>query len=415
MRDHELYRQILGIEKPWSVTKVDLDMAAREVVVFVDWVSKRKKKCPKCGKERPGYDTRRRRWRHLDTCQLKTLLEADVPRVDCPEHGKIQVNVPWSEPNSRFTALFECLVIDWLQETTITAVAVQLSLSWDQVAGVMERAVARGLKRRAQQAPRSIGVDETSFQKRHNYVTVVSDLEHGRVLHVAKGRTQAALDKFYESIGTSACAEIEVVAMDMWQAYITSTLRYVPGAKKKIAFDRFHVAAHLGKAVDAVRRKEHKDLWALGDGRLKGTKYDWLRSRATMSASKWRGSFRALRTSTLRTARAWSLKEMASTLWYYVSRGWAKRAWRKWLAWAARCRLKPMVRAARTIRSHLWGIINAIVHRATNASAESINAKIQKIKREAHGFRNRSRFKQAIYFHLGGLHLYPDSLTHTNS
>jgi transposase len=75
-----------------------------------------------------------------------------------------------------------------------------------------------------------------------------------------------------------------------------------------------------------------------------------------------------------------------------------------------------MLRAAATIKKHLWGIINAIVLRATNAMSESRNAKIQWIKKNACGFRNRERFRNAIYFHCGGLDLYPATrLTHTTS
>ena len=95
------------------------------------------------------------------------------------------------------------------------------------------------------------------------------------------------------------------------------------------------------------------------------------------------------------------------TLWNYVSRTWATKAWKRWLSWAQRCRLKPMTKVAKTIKRHLWGIINAIVLKVTNAGAESLNAKIQKLKRWACGYRNRERFRTAIMFHLGGLDLYP--------
>jgi len=95
------------------------------------------------------------------------------------------------------------------------------------------------------------------------------------------------------------------------------------------------------------------------------------------------------------------------TLWDYVRRGPAEKAWKTWLAWAFRCRLKPMRKVAKSIRSHLWGILNAIMHRATNAKAEAINSRIQWLKKRACGYRNRKRFRNAIYFHQGGLDLHP--------
>ncbi len=97
-------------------------------------------------------------------------------------------------------------------------------------------------------------------------------------------------------------------------------------------------------------------------------------------------------------------------LWYYVSRTWAEKGWKKWLSWAMRCRLEPLKRAAKTIKGHLWGILNAIVLRANNGLAESVNSRIKMVKVRSRGFRNKERFRNAIYFHLGGLDLYPDGV-----
>lgn len=180
----------------------------------------------------------------------------------------------------------------------------------------------------------------------------------------------------------------------------------MPDALLKIAFDKFHVAGHLGEAVDRVRRGEHRGLMEMGSSKLTGTKYLWLENPLTMRAER-RWDLEQLRKSTLQTARAWGIKELAMSLWDYTSRGWAKLAWEGWLSWAMRSRLEPVKRVARMIKQHLWGIINAIVLKATNARAEGVNSRIQRVKRMACGFRNRQRFRNAIYFHLGGLDLYP--------
>ncbi|HEV7669895.1 MAG TPA: helix-turn-helix domain-containing protein [Thermoanaerobaculia bacterium] len=174
MHDKELYSKILGVEAPWKVTDIELDQRDREVRVHLVNEEPRPS-CPECGKSCPGYDSRRRRWRHLDTCQYRTILVADVPRIECPEHGVVQVRVPWGEPGSRFTALMEALAIDWLKEASLSAVSRMLGLSWKEVATIQDRAVQRGLSRRALELPTQLGVDETSFQKRHEYVTVVCD------------------------------------------------------------------------------------------------------------------------------------------------------------------------------------------------------------------------------------------------
>lgn len=417
MHDRDLYAQILGIAKPWMVSEVVLSLADRQVNVFVEPTSDANFLCSACGKPCPGYDARVRRWRHLDTCQYQTILIAQVPRISCSEHGVQQVMVPWGEPNSRFTGLFEALAINWLKQASIAAVAGLMDLTWAEVDGIMKRAVARGLSRRGTQTPTAIGVDETSFQKRHEYVTVVVDLQENKVLHVADDRKATSLSAFYETLPPKQREKVEVVTMDMHEPYVKATKEAIPEAEKKIAFDRFHVAKHLGDAVDKVRREEHAALMAEGDPTLKGTKHVWLTAEENLDNPVMRGMFDALKEAELKTGRAYAIKETARGLWGFVSRGWAEKAWKRWIGWAMRSRLEPIKKAARTVREHLWGIINAIVLRATNAATESMNARIQKIKSMACGFRSRERFRNAIYFHLGGLDLYPASahLTHTNN
>lgn len=412
MRDIELYAQILGLMPPWTVAAVELDRSAGKILIKVDASADAGFACPACGKPAAGYDRRKRRWRHLDTCQYTTILEADVPRVSCPEHGVVTVSVPWAESGSGFTSLFEALVIDWLHEASIRAVSRQLRVSWSSIDRIMARAVERGMARRGAMHPQRLCVDETSFRKRHEYVTVVTDPDAGHVLHVADDRRTESLEQFYAGLGDAQKAAIRGVSMDMWPAYITATKRHIPDAENKIGFDKFHVAKLLGDAVDKVRRQEHRALMAEGTELLKGSKYAWLTNVENMTAVQ-RERFQALRRSTLKTARAWAIKNTAMQLWHYRSRTWARKAWDGWLNWAQRCRLAPLQAAAKTIKRQLWGVLNAIVLNLHNGHAESMNSRIQRIKHRACGFRNRERFRNAIYFHLGGLQLYPAGLTHS--
>jgi len=349
---------------------------------------------------------RRRSWRHLDTMQFQTVIEADVPRVSCSEHGVVQVRVPWAAAASRFTAMFESLVIDWLKVASVKAVGKYLRLSWNAVDGIMQRAVKRGLSRRESLPVMDLCVDETSFQRRHEYVTVVTDQHSGAVVHLADDRTTESLESYFKDLSEEECAAIESVSMDMWPAYIGVVRKYLPDAGRRICFDKFHVAKYLGAAVDAVRRAEHRRLKQTGDERLNGTRYRWLENPDRMSLKNWR-SFEQLRHSTLKTARAWAIKEHAMCLWHYRSRTRALKQWSALLSWAIRSRLDPVKKVARTIKTHLWGIINAIVLNKSNAAAESVNSRIQRVKARACSFRNRERFRTAILFHLGQLNLYP--------
>jgi transposase len=123
---------------------------------------------------------------------------------------------PWTEAGSRFTLLLEAVVIHWLGAASQKAVAERIKLSWDEVHGIMERAVKRGLRRRAQEPVAYWGVDEKAFPQRHKYFTLVNDPERGRVLDIAGNRTQASLDGFWPTLNEAQRTEIRAIAMDMW-------------------------------------------------------------------------------------------------------------------------------------------------------------------------------------------------------
>lgn len=406
MDDRELYQTILGLSVPWVVERVDLREAEGAVHVWVQATPGTVFTCPECAQSAPAYDHAERRWRHLDTCQFTTLLCARVPRVQCPTHGVKTVRVPWAEPGSRFTLLFERLAIAWLKEATPTAVGRRLRLSWDEAQGILARAVRRGLARRTRTPVARLGIDEKSFLKRYQFVSVVVDLDAVRVLHVADDRKAASLAPYFRGLTAAERDGITAIAMDMWEPYRQLVRAHVPDADAKIVFDKFHILRHVGVAVDDVRKHEHRALAAAGDHRLKGTKYAWLRNPATFSRSAWH-QFAALRTSTLQSARAWAMKESLRRLWEYTYLGAARTFFRRWYWWATHSRLAPMIKVARMLKAHLPNILTYLTHRITNAVTEGLNAKIQWIKFASRGFRNREAFKTAILFHCGGLDLEP--------
>jgi transposase len=411
MDTERLLRTVLDLPSPWQIDDVELDDEGQRVNVKVSF-SKSRGPCPKCTEEGPRHDVRKRSWRHLDLGEYQTWIECEVPRVKCPEHGTLQVDVPWADGWARFTARFECVVIDWLREASVSAVARNLRLSWDQIYGIQERAVKRGMERREAFDIEHIGVDETSFQKRHEYVTIVVDRARGQVLYVADGRRQASLDPFFEGLSTEQLSKIKTVAMDMHDPFINSAAWHIPDIESKLCFDRFHVAQMFNRAVDVVRRADNKRLVSDGDDSLKKTKYLWLKNPSSLPR-KLRLQLTAFRETALQVAQAWAVKDAASKLWHYKSRTWARKAWYALCDWADSTGLAPLVAVAKTIRYHMLGIVNAIIHKASNAASESINSRVQAIKRRANGYRNRARFRDAILFHLGGLDLYPRPSLHT--
>ena len=353
-----------------------------------------------------------RSWRHLDSCQFQTVLHARTPRVSCPEHGVRQAELPWAEPGGRFTRLFEALAIDVLLATDVKKAATILGITWDEAWHIMERAVLRGRRAKPSAMPALIGVDEKAIAKGHRYMTLVCNLEQATVEYIGQDRKQASLEVYFEAFEPEVRQALQAISLDMWPPYINACRDKVPGADQKMVFDRFHIMRHVVDAVDTVRKREHKALLDTGDTTLTKSKYLWLYSAENVP-EKSRERFNVLKNAQLKTARAWALKESLRELWNYSREGWAKRFWQRWYFWATHSRLAPMIDAAKMIARHLPNILTYFSHRISNAVAEGLNSKIATIQKRACGYRNAEHFKIAVYFHCGGLDLWPHRWTHS--
>ncbi|MGD0887292.1 MAG: ISL3 family transposase [Thermodesulfovibrionales bacterium] len=266
--------------------------------------------------------------------------------------------------------------------------------------------IVKPLHSTEKRVPARIGIDEKSVGKGHNYETIVSDLDRGTVEYVVDNREQKSLESYYRQFSEEDLSEIKAVAMDMWDPYIVATRGCVPDADQKIVFDRYHAMTQVTKALDKVRRSEHKVLAARGDFRLKGTNCLWLWNEDNVP--EWRREeFAGLKNAELKTSRAWAIKEAIREFWSYAYKKCAEKYFNAWYFWATHFRLEPIIAAAKTLKEHLDNLLIYFKHRITNATSEGINSKIQMIKPMACGYRNREHYKVAIYFHCGGLDLHP--------
>ena len=385
MRDIDFFAKLLSLKRPWKVGRVSLSPEEKEVHVWLEHRRRPEFACPECRLPLPIYDhVATRRWRHLDHGEYRTWLHARIPRVYCLEHGARQAAVPWALPGSRFTLAFERHAIDVLLETDVLGGARLLKLSWDEAWHLMERAVERGQQRKKRRVIPYLGVDEKAVARRHQYVTLVCDLNRGTVEYLGENREKTSLDAYYASLSKKQLAGIQGVAMDMWDPYIASTLAHVPDGAKKIVFDRFHIMQHMNEAVDAVRKEENRLLMEDDFDILKGTKYLWLFAEDN-TPKKMAERFGWIRESNLKTARAWAIKESLRGLWSYHRKGWAELYWKEWYFWATHSRLEPVKTVARMIHNHLGNVLTYFDHRITNAVSEGLNSKIQTLKKTPTG------------------------------
>lgn len=407
MRDTDLYATLLGLRTPWKVARVELKLETSEVHVHVDH-GDHKWRCPECDQVSPLHDHQEERtWRHLDTMQYTTLLHARPPRVKCSDHGVRLVRLPWADPKARFTLLFERFAIEVLLQSSVQAAARLLRLSWGEAWGIKHRAVERGLRRKEKRPPTYVGIDEKAFRAgQASYMTLICDLRLGTVEWVGEDRKASTVSAYFDQFTDAQLAKIEGFAMDMWRAYTKAVTDRIPGAESKIIYDRFHVMQEINEALDTIRKAENRELAREGDEVLKGSKYLWLRSRENVP-SKQRKVFAALRRLKLKTARAWAIKESLRHLWDYHQPSRARAFWKSWYNWASHSQLPPLIRAAKKLRKHEGKILNYFIHRITNSMSESINGRVERLKRIANGFRNKDNFRTAILFHHGGLDLLP--------
>jgi len=403
---HKHYSLLLGLIPPWLVTNVDLRVEEKLIEIDVQWPVDHDVECPECGRSCSIKDHREeRRWRHLDTMQFQTIIKSRVPRSECPDHGVKTINIPWAGPNSRFTLLFERLAIDvMIAAKSIKEAARLLGLSWDQVHHIQARAVERGLVRRELDEIKNVGIDEKSFLKGHKYASLMVDIDGERILDVVEGRTLEAANSLWQKLPEEVRSGVDAVAMDMWDAFITSTKTHAPQAD--IVHDKFHISKYLNEAVDKVRRAEHKAFMQEDDETLKGAKYLFLKNPANMSDSE-KERFKRLRMDKLKAGRAWSIKEMFSDFWTYSYQASAEKFFQRWYWWATHSGLKPMADVAKLMKRHLPNILTYLRHLITNAMMEGFNSKIQSIKANARGYRNFANYRTAILFYCGKLQLYP--------
>jgi transposase len=193
VKDRDFQAKILGIERPWLVDDVVVTMQPKTVETHVSYDGPAA--CPVCGKPALRYDLRERRWRYLDIYEFEAYVIAQVLRVECPNDGVRRIKMPWADGRSGFTALFERLALTAARDVQSPQFPT-LRLSWDQIDGIMQRSIDRGLALRKDRIVKHIVVDEKSSKKRHQYVTIVTDLDASEVIWVGSGRKLETVDAF---------------------------------------------------------------------------------------------------------------------------------------------------------------------------------------------------------------------------
>jgi transposase len=333
-------------------------------------------------------------------------LRYDSRRVECRRCNAVVVEtVPWAEPSSWFTRPFEDHVAYLAQRSDQTTVSTLMRVAWQTVGSIVERVVARHQTGDPLDGLTQIGVDELSYRRHHEYITVVVDHTRGHVVWAKPGKNADTLKAFFSELGPERCAKLEAVTIDMSGAYIKAVTECSPQAQ--IIFDRFHVQRLVQDAVDQVRRDEVRAAPSDEERKhLKGTRWPLLKSFWNLSLFD-SNRLTSLQRDNQRLYRAYLLKEAMVAVLDCTSEWLARRKLDEWVRWARRSRLEPFKRVAATIGDHAEGILAYVRSGLSNGRTEGLNGKARTITRRAYGFHSADGLIALLKLCCSGIHLNP--------
>lgn len=405
MRATTVLRILLGLQD-LVVRGFHFDPTGLIVDVVPTWKIPR---CGECGaKCRSVHDGRERRWRHHDLAGMTLHLRYRIRRARCTDCGTVKTErVPWGAHGSNFTFAFEERAAFLAQQCSKTAVTKLLRTTWRTLGTLIRRVIERSHDTAGDRLNglRLIGVDELSYRRHHEYVTVVVDHERCRIVWAARGKSAATLKCFFEELGPERCAQLEAVTIDLSGAYIKAVTEATPGAK--LIFDRFHVQRLVHDALDETRRDEvRKADGAEAKAALKGTRWALQKSPWNLTAVEAQTLAQLERTNRP-LFRAHLLKESLTAVLDGRQINVARRRLEQWIADARRSRLPHFRRVARTLEKHLDGILEYVRVRLTNGPIEGLNGKARVVTRRAFGFHSASSLIAMLFLCCGGVHVTP--------
>lgn len=405
MQNATLWRALLGVEKT-VVEGVVFDEDEQLLVADVRPRTRARRRCGRCGRRCPLYDAGqgRRRWRGLDLGTVPVFLEADAPRVTCPEHGVVVAQVPWAKHDAGHTHAFDEQVA-WLSvRTSKTAVCALMRIAWRTVGAIITRVAEQatagvdkfvGLRR--------IGIDEISYKRGYKYLTVVIDHDTGRLVWAAPGRDRDTLRGFFDELGPERSAQITHISSDTADWITEVTAQRCPTAVRSA--DPFHVVKWATEALDEIRR----ETWNTARRQAASTRRPGPgHRRARGSLDHYRGIARARYalwknpenlTDNQRAKLDWIAKTEPRLYEAYLLKEGLRQvfvfkgdegieALDGWTTWAGTCGIEPFEKLARRVTRHRPAIVASLEHGLSNALIESTNTKIRLLTRMAFGFRH---------------------------
>ena len=411
VREVRLWRELLGVERT-VIEDVEFDQGAGCVIARVRPKRGARGRCGRCGRRAASYDRGEgwRRWRGLDLGAVRVWLEAEAPRVSCPEHGPTVAAVPWARHGAGHTRAFDDTVAWLAVQCSKSAVCELMRIAWRTVGAIVARVWADTERQHDRFAGlRRIGIDEISYKRGHRYLTVVVDHDSGRLVWAAAGRDKATLRRFFDVLGDDRAAQISQVSADAadWIAEVVA--QRCPNAVR--CADPFHVVKWATEALDEERRRAWNTARGALDrrraGRARGQAKKFKHARYALwknpedLTDNQRDKLEWMAKTDPRLYRGYLLKEGLRYV-FKVKDEAGKQALDRWISWARRCRIPPFVQLQRRIVKHRAAIDATLEHGLSQGLIESTNTKIRLLTRLAFGFRSPEALIALAMLALGG-------------
>jgi transposase len=372
---------------------------ARGITLFLH-CTRKTGDCPGCGKRCSSIeDTYTRTIRDLNLGSKKCFIVFDERKIRCRCGYRGVENLDFVDKYSLQTIRFEEYVSTLCQKMNLTDAADVAGIDWKTAKRIDKKYLSRLVTGLDAVYPTKLGVDEIAYRRGHNYLTVVRDLDIGRVIWVGQTRRKEALDAFFMELGAPKSSQIQVFVMDTWDPYIASVHE---NTNAVIVFDLFHVARKITEAVDKVRRQEFANADMETRKKYKKKRFLILKRGKRLDEEK-RETLNALMVDNERLYQAYLLKEQALDIFDERDEATALNRLNKWFENVKEAGISQFDAVVKTIKSYFYGIVNYFKYRLTNAASEAFNNKINIIKRRAYGFHDLDYFKLKILQACGRL------------
>jgi transposase len=310
---------------------------------------------------------------------------------------------PWAAHDSGFTRDFELTLAYLTQRTDKTTVCTMMRVAWATVGRVAMRVAERLQVKDPLDGLRHIAIDELSFKRHHNYITVVIN-EQGQVVWAAPGRSKETLHGFFDELGEKRASELATVSVDLSPAFTAALRERCPQAT--IVYDRFHVQRLAQDALDQVRRAQVRSTFGDDAHAIKRTRWA-LQKRPWNLSDVDTAKIANVQRTNRPLYRAYLLKETLAAVLDGHQVNVAREKLMDWIAWAHRSRLAPFRRVAQTIKQHIDGVLAYIRTGLSNARAEALIGTVRTITKRSFGFHDAYSLIGLIMLCCSGLALAP--------